>query len=323
MPRTTLQQSADYRAELFLLAIGLVAMNLVFVAEAFREGTTVDREAAGQLGDFVGGYVGTLFGLASVVCLFMTLRLQRQANEVQAFSQRFYALLSLHRDNVAAMAVRDRTGRDVFVLLLNEWRTIAAVVRDVAVRKQRTTWRLDVIQISYYFLYYGVGRHSGRMVSGVLSPAQLELAGEVADRLSDGASVHREKSERLEYVPFQGHQSRLGHYYRHLYQFVGFVHNDSATPDQYEYVRTIRAQLSTYEQALLLLNSLTPLGYVWWTDGFMLKYRMVKNLPRDFFDPKSEMDVALLFPQGFFEWQKTDTTVPPYLTPASRGLTVA
>src|SRR5258706_15636693 len=72
------------------------------------------------------------------------------------------------------------------------------------------------------------------------------------------------KEERkFKFTPFEGHQSRLGHYYRHLYQTVCYVDSKDYDIDKYEYVKTIRAQLTTHEQALLFINSLSPHGRVW------------------------------------------------------------
>jgi len=35
----------------------------------------------------------------------------------------------------------------------------------------------------------------------------------------------------------------------------------------------------------------------------MIKYRLVQNIPRDFFEPH-ELDVSKLFPQNYFEWEE-------------------
>jgi hypothetical protein len=116
-----------------------------------------------------------------------------------------------------------------------------------------------------------------------------------------------QKRRGFDYLPFEGHQSRLGHYYRHLYQTVSFVENKGRplNINIYEYVKTIRAQLSTHEQALLLINSQTPLGKNWMTNGYITNYRMVQNLPMQFFDPASEIDIKQLFPLGYYEQQET------------------
>ncbi|KPF42147.1 hypothetical protein IP87_20965 [beta proteobacterium AAP121] len=108
----------------------------------------------------------------------------------------------------------------------------------------------------------------------------------------------------LVYEPFEGHQSRLGHYYRHLYQTVRYVQRQTLEIDHYDYVKTVRAQLSTHEQALLLLNSLCPIGQRWWSDGLMIDFKMVKNLPRNFINPQNQIDLSQVFPKGYFEWEE-------------------
>jgi hypothetical protein len=113
------------------------------------------------------------------------------------------------------------------------------------------------------------------------------------------------KERKFKYVPFEGHQSRLGHYYRHLYQMIRYVDQQTLDINKYEYVKTIRAQLSTHEQALLLVNSLTPVGQNWWKKDLIDKYRLVKNIPPEFFDSSTELDTSTLFKPGYFEWQET------------------
>lgn len=67
------------RIEVLTIIFGLIAINVIFFAKAFRASGTVNPETAGQLGDFVGGYIGTIFALASVVFLYSTLKSQREA----------------------------------------------------------------------------------------------------------------------------------------------------------------------------------------------------------------------------------------------------
>jgi len=116
-----------------------------------------------------------------------------------------------------------------------------------------------------------------------------------------------------------GIKSRLGHYYRHLYQMIRYIDQQTIPTlndaKKYEYVKTVRAQLSTHEQALLLANSLTPMGYNWWEKGLITKYRLVQNVPDGFFDPVNEFDITALFPSGYFEWQEAVAQVGQDKTP--------
>lgn len=107
---------AEYRTEVVIVIAGFVVMNLIFIAGAFREGSAIDRTAAGQLGDFVGGYIGTVFALISVVLLFATLKNQRRAAQEQNLETKYFELIKMHRDNVAELYLQDTNGRRIFVL---------------------------------------------------------------------------------------------------------------------------------------------------------------------------------------------------------------
>jgi len=94
---------------------------------------------------------------------------------------------------------------------------------------------------------------------------------------------------------YDGHQHRLGHYFRHLFQSFNFLdqtNSDYLSDDRkYFYGKIFRAQFSTYEQTLLFINSLSTLGMKWefkfpndknfnnHTRGLITKYNLIANLP--------------------------------------------
>ncbi|EOA6820110.1 putative phage abortive infection protein [Vibrio vulnificus] len=87
---------------------------------------------------------------------------------------------------------------------------------------------------------------------------------------------------------YGGHQFRLGHYFRHLYQSYTFLdsHSHLSSKEKYSYGKILRAQLSTYEQALLFINSISCLGMAWELTyesvdekGLITKYNLITNLP--------------------------------------------
>lgn len=100
-----------------------------------------------------------------------------------------------------------------------------------------------------------------------------------------------------EFVKFYGgHQHRLGHYFRHLFQSYKYLnyHDDLTEKEKYFYGKTLRAQLSTYEQALLFINSVSSLGMKWEftpeidllktneerkNSKLITRYNLIKNLP--------------------------------------------
>jgi len=94
---------------------------------------------------------------------------------------------------------------------------------------------------------------------------------------------------------YGGHQFRLGHYFRHLFQTVNFINDQKSlsTDERYSYVKLLRGQLSNYEQILFFFNSLSQLGRVWEfedkiTGGvipldmqLVTNYEIIKNIPND------------------------------------------
>lgn len=109
--------------------IGSDSLRLCF--QAFR-GDRVEPTAAGQFGDFVGGYIGSFFALVSIVLLVRTLRHQRDDFHVQAFTAKYFELVKLHRDNVAEMELQGSNGRRIFVQLIRELRAILVIARQLA-----------------------------------------------------------------------------------------------------------------------------------------------------------------------------------------------
>jgi hypothetical protein len=291
--------------EFITILTGLVSINLIFFAKVYRETTTVNPETAGQLGDFVGGYVGTIFLLVSVVFLYSTLKSQREATAFEKFETKFFEMIKMHRDNVNEMALGSDQGKKIFVRLVREFREILNTVNQVAKKESVDLSSVDKSIISYLTLFYGVGPNSSRILKAALKAYDEKFVTQFESTINT-AECKREVKERraFDYTPFEGHQSRLGHYYRHLYQTVQYVHKQRIDIDKYDFVKTLRAQLTTHEQALLFLNALAPMGQPWMTEKLLLNYRLVRNVPKDFFDNATEINMDSFFPSDYFEWQE-------------------
>ena len=89
---------------------------------------------------------------------------------------------------------------------------------------------------------------------------------------------------------FGGHQSKLGHYYRHIFQTVQFIDRQKIDyAEKYDYIKTFRAQFSNYEQHIFFFNSLSFMGRAWELDfknviyqpnlWLITKYNLIKNIP--------------------------------------------
>ena len=107
----------QHRGELLFFLTGFIAIHLALLAGTFSPGfgNRIQSTKASEFGQFVGGYVGTIFVIASVALLIASFRNQRAASELSAFENRFFELLKYHRENVSEIGIGGRVGRKVFV----------------------------------------------------------------------------------------------------------------------------------------------------------------------------------------------------------------
>lgn len=98
-----------------LLIISAAIFLLFFISTAIDGYTIfgsnkVDFQVTGQVGDFIGGLLGTIINAAAFYFLYLTLNGQRLENSKQAinnqkenFERKFYELVSFHRANVSEL----------------------------------------------------------------------------------------------------------------------------------------------------------------------------------------------------------------------------
>ncbi|PZX57599.1 putative phage abortive infection protein [Algoriphagus ratkowskyi] len=259
----------------------------------------------GVFGDYIGGIIGSIFTLISAVLIYFTFKEQRNNSNHEKFENKFYELLKLHKENMSEIRLEDESGRKVFVLLIREYREILKIVRSEARINNVTIDNLKIIELAYMVLFYGTGPNSTR----VLKRSMPDYSDDFMERLAD--ILHKKKKKvkklrKLAFVPFEGHQHRLGHYFRHLYQIITYVHSNNklSSDEKKGYVKTVRAQLSNHEQALLFFNSMSKLGKPWLKEGLITEYSLVKNLPKDFIDEMSEIDIKSVYPNIVFEYEE-------------------
>ncbi|MDD5183817.1 MAG: putative phage abortive infection protein [Paludibacter sp.] len=302
-------------------------------------------DKTGQVGDFIGGVVGTIFSLAGFAILIITLSAQTQVSYTEQFENKFFELIRLHRENLNEISITRKskneegtlidfkfTGRQVFKIVLDDFLTCRNELRQYFHKfelheiyeneylkhiseilnveeshiRVRTIARID---IAYCIVFYGVGNEGYKLLCeifnkrykkdfyiGLLNYIQMKPikhsryweewdkfrnVNKVVDRLVNLEQIITLRRKNIDeadkrnqnqyyydtnYIKYYGgHQFRLGHYYRHLFQTVKYVNSQNRLnfKQKYFYAKTLRAQLSTYEQALLFINSLSILGHPW------------------------------------------------------------
>jgi len=195
------------------------------------------------------------------------------------------------------------------------------------------------LNLAYLIVFHGVnleGRHSlyqrlqKKYKKSFYHPFVMELSREFAywDRdnlLDDFKELFRDRGNRkqVKIVFYGGHQYRLGHYFRHLFQTINYIDNNKhlSYDEKYKYVSLLRAQLSSFEQSILFFNSISDTGRRWeleihepriksWfcKDGkrklyvknkaLITKYDLVRNIPNEFIH---NIRIDELYPNVIFD----------------------
>lgn len=323
-----------------------------------------------QIGDFIGGVVGTLFSLAGFFLIYLTYRSQKESSEKDKIEGRFLNLIELHRGNVTELLYRNgrtnvelASGRRVFKEVYEQIKEALVISEaifnafdpSIYLKKETRTPVTDKvlrdyakIAVAYAIVFFGVSKENDNSTLNALSkdfdeefskkiirffklvPARYEdedwkhwnliiknklLKKEHIQELfndtiyqadlkefgyelgalkfdSNYEFIYLIKKIRIFYKRFGGHQYKLGHYFRHLFQTVKFIDKQAllSYDDKYEYIKTLRAQLSNYEQYILFFNSISFVGREWELNyksttsydpkrWIISKYNFIKNIP--------------------------------------------
>jgi hypothetical protein len=292
----------------------LILIVMVFVITLFpiiayiftfgKNGISQDPGNWSEFGGYLGGTVGSIFSLISIILLYFNFNEQIKIFRIENFENKYYNLIRLHRDNISEIRIKKIYGRKAFVSIIEEYRIILKVVRSVCKENDVNFKPIQIVEIAYLVLYYGVGVNSTRMLRNSLNDYGPEFINSLVAQLERKKNDKRIKKE-LKFHPFEGHQHRLAHYFRHLYQTVCYVEQSSFSPEKKKnYIKTIRAQLSNHEQALLFINSLSRLGKPWRDDKLISNYELIKNLPEGFIEDETEINIKREYPNIVFEYEE-------------------
>lgn len=281
----------------------------------------IANDVFGQFGDVIGGVIGSLISLVSVLLLFETLSQQRiqfrdqqvdssgalESQRLQYIHQqknndlffkreqiesRFFALLNFHRGNADTIRVGDKIGRSVFISLERELSCIFRSVDMICKKRNESMILRDKINITYLCFYYGaVNEKTEKTIRFALVQYDQSLIVDILFQLRNTQQILMIE-EDFAYDLFVGHQSRLGHYFRNLYQTIKYINQiENSILDyrsKYSYISTLRAQFTTHEQVIILYNSLSDLGRSWESGQddenlkLITKYNLIRNIPYGF-----------------------------------------
>ncbi len=267
------------------------------------------------------GILGPLVALVAAGLTFAAFWVQYEANQqqikankkqqddirVERFEYQFYEMLRFHRDNVMEMDIAGIQSRKAFMRMFYEFKYLYYSLEHsyyACREKLSENYGLEnLTKLAYKSFFHGIGGASNNSIFSLMDTDDQKIFAHRRKILFRNQDKFEANGSELEvfkikpygqneqhllevfYYPFDGHESRLGHYYRHLYQMVKYVLGfDEIDEDQkYSYLKMIRGQLSNFEQLLLYYNSFAY-GKVWIDENLFSRWKMIKNISLELSD---------------------------------------
>ncbi len=261
---------------------------------------------------------------------------------IERFENRFYELLKFHKSNVEEMNIGNKVFKSkcfvpmfyelrfCYITSENYYKNTSQDIKDLYEYD-----KINLMNFGYTIFFFGIGIQSEKHFLNRLNKGETHLFNELKsffeniqyDYLSffedNPSSLYYqhnlplsgkadERTTEFYYYPFDGHVNRLGHYYRHLFQTATYIINQDFLTDneKYEYIKTLRAQLTNFEQLLIYYNAIAWFDSEW--KELFTTFRLIKNLPipiADFYikpEDHFKEEIGKLRSNGIemFEWHE-------------------
>lgn len=205
--------------------------------------------------------------------------------------------LKLHSDASALVStIDDASARFEENKLLSELRRPSA-----SISPAEAAWRSEVAVAKALLRTENVPPRVRKVLYEALSAANRRTAPLSLEQLRNRLMMIAGRSH------FPGHQNRLGHYFRNLYVAYRYIDEAAIPKEERERLgRVIRSKLSNFEQAVLALNALTPLGMPWREGRISLvsRYMPIRAVPKGFFQFDPQFVLHEIYDEVLFEWQE-------------------
>lgn len=324
----------DYIRKAVILALffGLFLFIMILILTSNSFNPIFDLSSKGQVGDTIGGITAPFIGVVVAALTFLAFFMQFKANEThnQQFDEqslekerekhenKILYLIKQNRSIAESMSIGDNVeGVKCFLKMFIEFRAMYQIVKSFYGSEINNR---EVINMSFLLFYNGVGKTSNILNQNILkSTPRLEELLVTVDEISSSKTTNvfilkkeykiqydQESLNALDFKPFQGHMTRLGQYFRNLFHILSYTQSIDKKlilqEDKYELIKSLRSQLSSYEQILIYFNSLSLYGKPLQDNNFLNQYFLIKNIPIPLVDFAG--DIHEFYPEIKFEWDE-------------------
>ncbi|WP_445659835.1 putative phage abortive infection protein [Acinetobacter sp. F16] len=280
----------------------------------------------GYIGDYLTGTVGLSISIITVFLVFITFYNEKRKIERQRFEDHLFHLLKNQKSNLTQMKIEKRISSQHSDLKLKQGdyvseKAVLQIFREFFKIREKVKLsnvglnNIEIIKVSYIFLYYGLGERSFNIVENLLDDdgkldkkqqarlfdiftdgkiknkvrekyalnkdIKLSSLEQEIKKITENNLYRKEISEYLNYPAVGGHQTRLDHYFANLLFCFDLINEQKKymlEDDLKIYKKELMSQLNVYEKILLLIHSTSPMGEDF--QNYVLEYDIKGYIPK-------------------------------------------
>ncbi|MDR6921227.1 Putative phage abortive infection protein [Chryseobacterium ureilyticum] len=269
------------RISIFGLIVIAITIFLYLIFGSWYFEWYFDEAIMGQFGDFIGGFIGSLFSLAGVILFYVALKEQRRDININQMN------LGLQTDalNQQVLEFKDQKEELVETRKVYEEQTKLIMEQTNLYRLQNRELKeqsgiakvqqFDTSFFSYLSVFNNYKNSLNIETKNFFGTLTDKLKDVILDDRSVGKSIENICEKYLEI--YNENRDKLSPYFKTLYRLMVLV--ESSNIDDYkkvEYFKLIRSQLSDDELLILNYNYQTNLGVK--VRSYVIKYELLKHL---------------------------------------------
>jgi len=297
-PQTIILRNIIKYAIIILSVGGVILLGIfIFRQEFYNTFQNVDSDA-GIYGDFIGGFIGTLFALISTLLIILTLTNQIIDRNKNAIIEQFFKMLDYHLNNINLLEVKhvlkrkENEGkiknRRAFVIFKIQFKWLLDCIRKINIESSLNLTEIEIADITYVIFYYGLDMEWKELCKSKLSKKYNDRGSLIIERL-----LIMKKKLKNKCTICRTNQTSLSAYFRNMYNTIKLVDSSMylSIEEKKQYITILRAQLSNPELYILYFNVISRFGTKWKESGYITKYEFIKNLPRGYcsgYDPSRD-----------------------------------
>jgi len=250
-----IDQSKPTRYIIIIAGISIIIIIITFGIYFYQFNGVLsnNQQIWGVFGDYVGGILNPIFGLAAFLALLFTIIIQSRS-------------LGIAREEL-------EYSKNELELSRKELKNSADALRSQNETLKKQNFEHSLFQLLRFHNELVnsldlMGKHKseiakqGRNCFKILYEESSKSFKQLYDNFESGNINKLPQIKIIDHTYslfFNQNQSEIGHYFRHLYHIYKFIHA-SDIRDKFHYADIAAAQLSTYELLLLFYNCLSSMG---------------------------------------------------------------